>query len=117
MARFKLHDPFRELHGMLSKKNGRVEYKYLKEAEVPYTVLRDKLSPKERRERKKQRAESESDSQRAAKAKFKAVSISTRARMKDATRSAADEEAFRQQDAYPTLYGYVFSQEWANYEG
>ncbi len=117
MGYYKLHDPFRELHGMLSKKHGRVEYKYLKDAEVPYTVLRDPLSPKERRERRKARAASESEALRAAKAKFKAVSISTRARMKDAAQSAADKEAFRRQDAYPTLYGYVFSQEWANYEG
>lgn len=52
----------------------------------------------------------------AARAKFKDVVIATRQRMLDPNHADMDQLQFSRQTKYPTLYGYVFSQVWAEYE-
>lgn len=53
----------------------------------------------------------------AARAKFKAVVLATRERMLDPNHADMDQLNFSRQTKYPTLYGYVFSLVWDNYEG
>lgn len=113
MGEFMLHDPVQELHGKLSKKNGRVEYMYRSDTDYRYTGMKRQLSRKEKRARK----ENMSASQKAVTTKFTAVAKAARARMIDPTKKQADAEAFRKQTKYPTLFGYVFSQEWEAYQG
>lgn len=48
----------------------------------------------------------------AARQKFTQAVEATRARLIDPTKMAADQAAFLAQDKYPTIYGFVFSQEY-----
>lgn len=47
--------------------------------------------------------------------KFAAVAAAARARMQDPSKITADQEEFREQSMYKTLYQYVFNQEWESY--
>lgn len=49
-------------------------------------------------------------------AKFKAVVLSTHERMTDPAKRVVDEAAFALQTKYATFRGYVFKQEWDDYE-
>lgn len=49
MGEFTLHDPFNELHGKLSKKNGRVEYMYRRGTDCRYTSMKRQLTRREKR--------------------------------------------------------------------
>lgn len=111
MATIRLHDPLQEVHGKLSKKNGRVEYKHRRDSGIRYTGMRQKLTRRKKALRKEQR----SAAQKAITSKFAAVATSTRTRMSDSTKKAADLEAFKKQQLYPTLFGYLFHLEWEAY--
>lgn len=113
MAEIKLHDPLQEVHGKLSKKNGRVEYKHRRDSGIRYTGMRQELTRREKALRNEQR----SAAQKAISSQFAAVAKSARARMSDPTKISSDLEAFRKQQKYPTLFGYLFHLEWDAYEG
>lgn len=49
--------------------------------------------------------------------KFAAVVRATRARMINPQQIPVDQAAFAAQKKYPTYYGFIFSLEWAEYEG
>lgn len=49
--------------------------------------------------------------------KFAAVVRATRARLVNPQQVPVDIAGFAAQKKYPTIYGYVFSKEWADYEG
>lgn len=49
--------------------------------------------------------------------KFAAVVRATRARLINPQQVPVDIAGFAKQKKYPTIYGYVFSLEWAEYEG
>lgn len=108
MGEFVLHDPFNELHGKLSKKNGRVEYMYRRGTDYRYTSMKRQLTRRERAARKG----AMSEAQAAACTKFTAAANAARSRMTDPKQMAADAVAFKQQNRYPTLYGYLSAEEY-----
>lgn len=55
------------------------------------------------------------EKERAIQTKFKAVSAATQARMKDPTKIAADQAAFKEQSKYKTFYRFIFNLEWEAY--
>lgn len=113
MGEFILHDPLQALHGKLSKKNGRVTYMHRSDTDYDYTGMTPRLSRKEKKARK---AKKTAD-QQALQEKFAAVAKATQERLHDSTKMSADKVAFSKQKAYPTLYGFVFHEEWEAYEG
>ncbi len=112
MAEIILHDPVSEVHGKLSKKNGRVEYLHRRNSGLRYTSMHAELTKKEKRLKKK----TASSSQKAIQEKFKKVVAQVRTRISDPTQMAADMLAFKKQKEYPTLYGYLFNEVWKNME-
>ena len=112
MGEFILHDPLQELHGKLSKKNGRVTYMHRSDSDYDYTSWKPRLNLKE----KKARKEKKTAGQQAINEKFTAVARATRARLADPAQMANDKVAFAKQKAYPTLYGFVFHEEWDAYQ-
>mgnify|MGYP004628683063 CR=1 FL=1 len=109
MAEFVLHDPLQELHGKLSRKNGRVEYMYRSDTDYNYTSMKRALSRKEKKSRKAKQPPIQTEIQE----RFTTAVRATRARLGDPNQKAADIVAFKKQTRYPTLYGYVFSLEYA----
>lgn len=109
MAEFVLHDPLQELHGKLSKKNGRVEYMYRSDTDYNYTSMKRALSRKEKQARKAKQTTAQTEVQE----RFTEAVRATRTRLGDPNQRATDIAAFKKQTHYPTLYGYVFSLEYA----
>lgn len=109
MSEFILHDPFLEVHGKFSKKNGRVTYMVRRDTGKMYTAIRKQLTAAEKQERQKNISAEE----KAAQEKFARVVKATRTRLADETKSAADLAAFTAQSKYPTIYGFVFADEYA----
>ncbi len=109
MAEFVLHDPLQELHGKLSRKNGRVEYMYRSDTDYNYTSMKRQLSRKEKQARKAKQSTAQTEVQE----RFAEAVRATRTRLGDPNQRTADIAAFKKQTRYPTLYGYVFSLEYA----
>ncbi len=109
MGNYILHDPFLEVHGKLSKKNGRVTYMVRSDSGKAYTAIRKPLTAAE----KLKRQQNISAEAKARQEKFKRVAQATRARMADETKQAADLAAFNAQRKYPTIYGFIFGDEYA----
>lgn len=112
MAEIVLHDPLFEVHGKLSKKNGRVEYMQRRDSGVRYTSMKKEMTRREKQARKAQATENQLNVQK----KFAAVAKATRTRMADSSKMAADLAAFKKQSKYSTLYGYIFADEYQKTE-
>lgn len=112
MGEIILHDPFRELHGKLSKKNGRVTYMRRDDLDYDYTGMTPRLCRKNKRALKAKQTQT----QKALQKRFAAASRAARKRMYDPTKTTEDAIAFKNQKTYPTLFGYLFSLEWEAYE-
>lgn len=65
--------------------------------------------------RKKNRLTPYSTEEVANQTKFAAVAASTRVRLQDPSKITADQEGFREQTKYKTMYQYVFNLEWDAY--
>lgn len=113
MAEIILHDPFQELHGKLSKKNGRVTYMRRNDLDYDYTGMMPRLC----RKNKKARKAKQTQLQKTIQERFGKVSVAARERLNDPARMTEDAIAFKQQKKYPTLFGYLFALEWEALEG
>ena len=100
MAQVVYEDPIHHLSGKISQ-NYRTTYNYRKASKRKYTSVHG------------ERKTPVSAAETAARIKFATCVTNTRTRMKDPVQLALDQAAFAAQKKYPTLYGYVFSQEWA----
>jgi len=103
MAQVTYLDPIDHLSGKIAKKH-RTTYNYRVASGNKFTSVQGK------------RSTPFSAAELARQAKFAAVVASTYARMQDAIKKPIDQAAFKAQSKYTTLYGYVFSKEWADYE-
>lgn len=106
MGIVKFLDPVDYIRGKVSKANTQTIYKRLRSTNRRFTSVREEKEDKP-----------VTESQVAQQAKFSAVVKSTRKRMQDASKMQQDLSAFKKQDRYKTLYGYVFCQEWNAYKG
>ncbi len=104
MGKVTFLDPVDYVNGKVSKKNSRTIYKRLRSTDYRFTSVREESEEKPR-----------SEAQIEHRTKFSAVVRATRQRMQDSTKIAQDMVAFSAQKQYPTLYGYVFGQEWKAY--
>ena len=109
MAEIMYHDPVQELHGKFSKKNGRVSYQHFRASNYRYTSMPTQWSRRERKKREKEAVAANPELRQ----KFAQASQAAHARLKDTAQQAADKAAFKKQSEYPTLYGYVFADEYA----
>ena len=107
MAEIRTIRPIESISGQL-KKSDKVSFSLRKATKRNYTVTRDDwtqhISPAKRGD------------VLAHQAKFKAVGQLARLRMADPNKRQVDEVAFRNQSKYTTFYGYVFHDEWLQYE-
>ncbi len=102
MAQVVYEDPIHHLSGKISQKY-RTCYNYRKQSDRKYTSVRgDRTTPV-------------SAAEIANRTKFSAVCTAARLRMLDPAQLAIDQAAFAAQKKYPTLWGYVFKQEWDSY--
>lgn len=104
MGTVKFLDPVDYVSGKVSKKNSRTIYKRLRSTDYRFTSVREES------EKNKSSA-----AQQEHRTKFSSVVRATRQRLQNATKIAQDQAAFLAQKQYPTLYGYVFGQEWKAY--
>lgn len=104
MGTVKFLDPVDYVSGKVSKKNSRTIYKRLRSTDCRFTSVREESEKNQ-----------SSEAQIELRSKFSSVVRSTRQRLQDATKIAQDQAAFLAQKQYPTLYGYVFGQEWKAY--
>ncbi len=104
MGKVTFLDPVDYVSGKVSKKNSRTIYKRLRSTDYRFTSVREESEEKQ-----------SSAAQIDHRTKFSAVVRATRQRMQDPTQIAQDMAAFSAQKHYPTLYGYVFGQEWKAY--
>ena len=109
MAEFILHDPLLELHGKLSKKNGRVIYMVRSDTGKAYTAIRKQETEAQKIKRK----ENMTPAQQAQQEKFAKAAKAAKVRMKDSTKKDADLAAYTAQTKYPTLFGFLFADEYS----
>ena len=100
MAKVEYQFPVDKVHGKISKKH-KIGFAHRKASKLNYTTVYGV------------RSTPVSATETAARVKFATCCANTRIRMKDPVQLAVDQAAFAAQKKYPTLYGYVFSQEWA----
>ena len=103
MAKVEYAFPVEKIHGKVSKTH-KIGFAHRTASKLNYTTSYGKRSTKY------------SQDELAHQTKFGAVSIAARARMLDPGFITADQEAFRAQTKYKTLYQYVFNQVWDAYE-
>ena len=104
MAKIEYAFPVDKVHGKLSKSH-KIGFAHRTASKLNYSVEYGKRSTKP------------SDNELAHRDKFAAVANATRSRMKDPGKIQADQLAFQEvKSQYPSLYAYVFNQEWAAYE-
>ena len=108
MSQYLLHDPLLELHGKLSKKNGRVIYMVRSDTGKAYTAIRKQ----ETEAQKQKRQENLTPAQQAQQEKFKKAAQAAKVRMKDSSQKDADLAAYTAQKKYPTLFGFLFADEY-----
>ena len=108
MAQVVFEDPIHHISGKISKKY-RTTYNYRKRSDRKYTSVHGERDLQNHPYTEKETAQ---------KAKFTTVGQAVRARMKDPSKINADQLAYQEvKTQYPSLYAYVFNQEWAAYEG
>ena len=100
MAKVEYSFPVDKVHGRISKQH-KIGFAHRKASKRNYTTVYGK------------RTTSVSAAEAAQRSKFATCVKNTRTRMLDPIQLATDQAAFAAQKKYPTLYGYVFSQEWA----
>ena len=79
---------------------------------VRYTSMKKEMTHREKQVRKTQATESQLNVRK----KFTTAAKAARTRMADASKMAADLAAFKKQSQYPTLYGYIFADEYQKIE-
>lgn len=104
MAKVTYLDPIAYLSGRVSKKHSQVIYNHRQDTGANYTSMRG------------ERQTEPSASELAKRDKFRVVSAAVRARLNDATATAADKAAFKAQHKYPTFRGYLFATAWNLYD-
>jgi len=101
--------PVESVHGKL-KKTDQVGYAMRSKSKTKFTVTREDWSRKFKDAAAAQEAAQHN-------AKFAAVSRLVAARAIDPTKMDDDAVAFRNQSKYSTMRGFLFAEEWANYQG
>ena len=101
--------PVESVHGKL-KKSDKVSFAMRSKSKTKFTVTRDDW---------KRKFKDAASAQEAAQhnAKFAAVARLVAARAIDPTKMDDDAVAFRNQSKYTTMRGFLFAEEWANYQG
>ena len=82
---------------------------YRSDTDYNYTSMKRALSRKEKKSRKAKQTAAQTEVQE----RFTEAVRATRTRLGDPNQRATDIAAFKKQTRYPTLYGYVFSLEYA----
>ena len=100
MAKVEYAFPVDKVHGRISKQH-KVGFAHHKATKRNFTTVYGT------------RSTPVSAAETAARIKFATCVANTRTRLKDPVQLAVDQAASAAQKKYPTLYGYVFSQEWA----
>ena len=100
MAKIEYSFPVEKIHGRISKQH-KVGFAHRKASKRNYTTVYG------------ERSTPVSATETAHRLKFANCVANTRTRMLDPNQLPSDQAAFAAQKKYPTLYGYVFSQEWA----
>ena len=109
MAKARYIRPIESLSGKL-KKSDEVGYAVRSKSKAKFTVTREDWSRKFKDAAAAQEAAQHN-------AKFAAVSRLVAARAIDPTKMDDDAVAFRNQSKYTTMRGFLFAEEWANYNG
>ena len=105
MAKIEFAFPVDKIHGKVGKSH-KIGFADRTASKLNYSVEYGKRSTKP------------SDTELAHRDKFAVVASATRSRMKDPSKINADQLAYQEvKTQYPSLYAYVFNQEWAAYEG
>ena len=103
MARIEYAFPVDKIHGKVAKSH-KIGFAHRTSSKLNYTVEYGK------------RSTPFSTDEIAHQTKFGAVAASTRLRMQDPSKITADQEGFREQSKYKTIYQYVFNLEWEAYQ-
>ena len=109
MAKARYIRPIESLSGKL-KKSDEVGYAVRSKSKAKFTVTREDWSRKFKDAAAAQEAAQHN-------AKFAAVARLVAARAIDPTKMDDDAVAFRNQSKYTTMRGFLFAEEWANYNG
>ena len=109
MAQVTYIRPVESVHGKL-KKTDQVGYAMRSKSKTKFTVTREDWSRKFKDAAAAQEAAQHN-------AKFAAVARLVAARAIDPTKMDDDAVAFRNQSKYTTMRGFLFAEEWANYNG
>ena len=109
MAKADFIRPVEALHGKL-KKSDKVGFAKRTKSGTKFTVTRDSWKRTFRDAAAAQEAAAHN-------AKFAAVSRLVAARAIDPTKMDDDAVAFRNQSKYTTMHGFLFAEEWKNYNG
>lgn len=104
MAQVEYAFPVDKIHGKVSKSH-KIGFAHRNSSKKNYTTAYGK------------RSTPFSTDEVARQTKFGAVATAARARMQDPSKMTADQEAFREQTKYKTMYQYLFNLEWESYEG
>ena len=99
MSKIKLEAPFMGFRGKICK-HSNIIYKKVRDTQFTSQICAPRTKPY-------------SDAELARQAKFRAAAAATKTALADPTTRATYEAAFRTQDKYQTLYGYVLAQEYA----
>lgn len=102
MAKIEFAFPVDKVHGKVSKDH-KIGFAHRKSSKLNYSTGYGK------------RSTPFSTDEVAHQTKFAAVAASTRLRMQDPSKITADQEGFREQSKYKTMYRYVFNLEWEAY--
>ena len=105
MAQIEYAFPVDKVHGKLSKSH-KIGFAHRKASKINYSVAYGKRSTKP------------SEAEITHRTKFGTVAAATHVRMKDPSKVNIDQVAYQAvKDQFPSLYAYVFNQEWEAYEG
>lgn len=102
MARIEYAFPVDKIHGKVAKSH-KIGFAHRTSSKLNYSVEYGK------------RSTPFSTDEVAHQTKFGIVANAARARMQDPSKMTADQEAFREQTKYKTMYQYLFNLEWDNY--
>ena len=103
MAQVEYAFPVEKIHGKVSKSH-KIGFAHRTASKLNYTTTYGK------------RSTPFSTDEVAHQTKFAAVAAATRLRMQDPSKITQDQEGFREQSKYKSMYQYVFNLEWEAYE-
>ena len=109
MAKADYIRPVEALHGKL-KKSDKVGFAKLKRSGTKFTVTRDDWKQHYKT------AEAATAAQMRQQ-KFRSVSMAASERMQDPTKKTADQQAYKAQSKYKSMFTFLFHLEWEAYEG